>query len=358
MSEAPNTQSAESAAMRRALSLALGGPRHGVNPQVGCVLLDADGTVLAEGRHEGAGTPHAEVAALTALAGSHGASAARGATAVVTLEPCDHQGRTGPCSTALIEAGVSRVVYAVADPGVASAGGGERMRAAGIEVVSGIEAPAVEEAIRPWLTAMRLQRPFVTVKWAASLDGRAAAEDGTSQWITGPAARADVHLRRSEADAIVVGTGTVLADDPALTARDAGGGLLPHQPAPVVLGRRAVPDDARVLAHPLALRRYDGPDLDAVLADLFAHEVRSVFVEGGPALASSFVAAGLADELVVYLAPTLLGGPHLALGEVGVGTIGAQRRLDLIDITRLGDDLRIVARPQDTTAAASGATKE
>jgi diaminohydroxyphosphoribosylaminopyrimidine deaminase/5-amino-6-(5-phosphoribosylamino)uracil reductase len=357
---APHAEAADAAQMRRALELALGGPRHGVNPQVGCVIVGADGRLLAEGRHDGAGTAHAEVAALTALATEHGPDAARGATAVVTLEPCNHHGRTGPCSEALIEAGVARVVYAVADPGDSSSGGADRMRAAGLEVVPGVEAPAVEEAIRPWLTAMRTGRPFVTVKWASSLDGRAAAADGTSRWITGPAARADVHRRRAEADAIVVGTGTLLADDPALTARDEAGdgGLLPHQPAPVVIGRRALPDEARVHGHPLALRRFDGPDLEAVLRALWDDEVRSVFVEGGPALASSFVAAGLADELVVYLAPTLIGGPRTALLDLGVDTIGEQRRLTITDVTRLGDDLCVVARPHEGTAAAPVATKE
>ncbi|MBF4573025.1 bifunctional diaminohydroxyphosphoribosylaminopyrimidine deaminase/5-amino-6-(5-phosphoribosylamino)uracil reductase RibD [Herbiconiux sp. VKM Ac-1786] len=361
------TADAEVSALRRALELSLRGPRHGVNPQVGCVLLSPTGEVLGEGWHRGAGTPHAEVAALASAAREHGPEAARGATAVVTLEPCDHHGRTGPCSLALIEAGVARVVYGVDDPGRASSGGGERMRGAGLAVVAGVEAAAVEEAIRPWLTAVRHHRPFVTVKWASSLDGRAAAADGSSRWITGPEARADVHRRRSEADAIVVGIGTVLADDPELTARGEGG-LLPHQPAPVVLGRRAVPDGARLHAHPLALRRFDGRDLDAVLAALYDDEVRSVFVEGGPAIASAFVAAGLADELVVYLAPTLIGGPFTALGELGIGSIDAQRRLTITGVERLGDDLRIVARPAtatpgpsaptDTSATAPAATKE
>ena len=328
-------------AMRRALELALRGPRHGVNPQVGCVLLSPDGDVLAEGWHRGAGTPHAEIDALSAL---EVPALAIGATAVVTLEPCNHHGRTGPCSVALIDAGVARVVYAVADPGVRSAGGGERMRAAGIDVESGLEADAIEDAIRPWLTATRHRRPFVTVKWASSLDGRAAAADGTSQWITGPAARADVHRRRGEADVIVVGTGTVLADDPALTARD-GSGLAPHQPAPVVVGRTEVPESARVRRHPEPLRHFTTHDLASVLAELYDDEVRSVFVEGGPTLASAFIAAGLADELVVYLAPTLLGGPKTALTDVGVGTIADQRALRITDISQLGDDIRIVARP-------------
>jgi diaminohydroxyphosphoribosylaminopyrimidine deaminase/5-amino-6-(5-phosphoribosylamino)uracil reductase len=336
-------------AMARALELARRGPRHGVNPQVGCVLLSPDGDVLAEGWHEGAGTPHAEVAALKALPRP---DLARGATAVVSLEPCNHHGRTGPCSVALIDAGVSRVVYAIPARGVRSGGGGERMREAGLDVQQGLLADEAAETIRPWLTAMRLGRPFVTVKWASSLDGRAAAADGSSRWITGPAARADVHRRRADTDAILVGTGTLLADDPELTARDADG-LLAHQPAPVVVGRREVPATARVHAHPLPLRTFDGLDLHAMLRELFDAEVRSVLVEGGPTLASAFLAAGLADEVLVYLAPTLIGGPMTAVGDLGVESIGEQRRLVFTDLRRLGDDVLLIARPD-----ASAPTKE
>jgi diaminohydroxyphosphoribosylaminopyrimidine deaminase / 5-amino-6-(5-phosphoribosylamino)uracil reductase len=336
----------ETDAMHRAFEIARFGPRHGVNPQVGCVLLDADGRLLAEGWHRGAGTPHAEVAALAALVDSLDAV---GATAVVSLEPCDHHGRTGPCSVALIDAGVARVVYAVADPGEHSSGGAERLRAAGVEVQDGVLRDAGEELIRPWLTALRLGRPFVTVKWASSLDGRAAAADGSSRWITGAEARADVHRRRAEHDAIVVGTGTLLADDPALTARD-GESLLAHQPAPVVIGERPVPVGAAVLAHPLPVRAFAHHDLALVLDELYRDEVRSVFVEGGPTLASAFFAAGLVDEVLVYLAPTLLGGPRTALTDLGVGDIGRQLRLELTDVSRLGDDLRLVARPLQAAA--------
>ncbi|MFB2586916.1 bifunctional diaminohydroxyphosphoribosylaminopyrimidine deaminase/5-amino-6-(5-phosphoribosylamino)uracil reductase RibD [Herbiconiux liukaitaii] len=343
------TRAVETEAMRRSLALAARGPRHGVNPQVGCVLLSPTGEVLAEGWHRGAGTPHAEVAALAALAHPE---LAHGATAVVSLEPCNHHGRTGPCSVALIEAGISRVVFAVADPGGRSRGGAARLREAGLDVEEGLLAAEAEEAIRPWLTATRLGRPFVTVKWASSLDGRAAAADGSSRWITGPVARADVHRRRAEADAIVVGTGTLLADDPALTARDENG-LLPHQPAPVVVGRREVPATARAHAHPLPLTVFDHHDLTAVLRSLYDDEVRAVFVEGGPTLASAFLAEGLVDEVLVYLAPTLLGGPVTALGDLGVTTIDEQRRLRITAIERLGDDLLLVARPD-----ASAPTKE
>jgi diaminohydroxyphosphoribosylaminopyrimidine deaminase/5-amino-6-(5-phosphoribosylamino)uracil reductase len=341
----------EADAMRRALALAARGPARGVNPRVGCIVLDADGTVLAEGWHRGAGTAHAEVDALGKLAPGQAA----GATAIVTLEPCNHTGRTGPCSEALIEAGISRVVYAVADPGARSSGGAERLRAAGIEVV-GVDridpalADEAEAFLADWLFPIRHGRPRVTVKWASTLDGRAAAADGSSQWITGPAARADVHRRRSEADAIAVGTGTVLADDPALTARGADGELLEHQPVPVVFGRRELPGAARVMSHPLTPILLDGSDLPAQLGALAERGFRSLFVEGGPTLASAFLAAGLADEVLVYLAPALLGGPRLAVGDLGVPSIADALRFDFAAVERLGDDLLVVANPVATRA--------
>lgn len=336
--------SAEQAAMRRALEIARRGPR-GVNPQVGAVLLSADGTVLAEGWHRGAGTPHAEVDALSRIP----AAAARGATAVVTLEPCNHTGRTGPCAEALLAAGVSRVVYAIDDPGDHSHGGGERLRRAGVQVASGLCDAAARELLASWLTVQRLGRPHVTVKWAQSLDGRAAAADGTSQWITGASARADVHRRRGEADAILVGSGTVAADDPALTARSGDGALLPTQPRPVVVGRRDVPADAAVRAHPLPLLHLATHDLAGeVLPRLTELGTQRVFVEGGPTLASAFIRAGLVDELLVYVAPTLLGGPRLALTDIGVDAIADQHRLHVTGVTALGDDLLITAQPHRT----------
>ncbi|WP_280679921.1 bifunctional diaminohydroxyphosphoribosylaminopyrimidine deaminase/5-amino-6-(5-phosphoribosylamino)uracil reductase RibD [Cryobacterium sp. CG_9.6] len=328
--------------MERAFVLAANGPATGINPRVGCVILAPDGRTLSEGWHRGAGTAHAEVDALSHLS----ADQARGATAIITLEPCNHTGRTGPCTTALIEAGIAHVVYAVSDPGVHSSGGASRLRASGITVTGGVREAEGEEFLGDWLVAARLGRPFVTVKWASSLDGRAAAADGTSQWITGSAARADVHQRRSHADAILVGTGTVLADDPSLTARDASGALLPTQPLPVVIGRRPIPADARVHAHPHPPLLQPTDDLPSVLRGLHARGIRTAFIEGGPTLASAFVAAGLVDEYLIYLAPTLLGGPRLALTDIGVATIADQRTLSLHALHRLGDDILVVARPR------------
>ncbi|WP_314506356.1 bifunctional diaminohydroxyphosphoribosylaminopyrimidine deaminase/5-amino-6-(5-phosphoribosylamino)uracil reductase RibD [uncultured Microbacterium sp.] len=335
-------------AMRRALLLARRGPR-GVNPQVGAVILSPAGEVLAQGWHRGAGTVHAEVDALSQLP----AGAGRGATAIVTLEPCNHTGRTGPCSEALISAGVARVIYAVADPNPESTGGAARLREAGVEVEAGLLEVAATELLDSWLTVQRLGRPHVTVKWAQSLDGRAAAADGTSRWITGPEARADVHRRRAQADAIVVGTGTVLADDPALTARRPDGTLFESQPAPVVLGDRPIPGDAALHDHPVALTQRPGHDLPAVLTELRERGVQRVFVEGGPTVASAFLRDGLADEILTYLAPTLVGAgadgsDRTALRGLGVETIAQQRRLRIQSVQTLGDDLLILAHPLPT----------
>ncbi|MFS0793162.1 bifunctional diaminohydroxyphosphoribosylaminopyrimidine deaminase/5-amino-6-(5-phosphoribosylamino)uracil reductase RibD [Microbacterium sp. 1P10AE] len=335
---------AETDAMRHALRLARNGPR-GLNPQVGAVILSPAGDVLAEGYHRGAGTAHAEVDALSKLA----PGAARGATAVVTLEPCNHTGRTGPCAVALLEAGVARVVYALDDPTDAAAGGAERLRGGGVDVEAGLEREAATELIRDWVHLQLTGRPWVTVKWAQSLDGRAAANDGSSQWITGPAARRDVHERRAAADAILAGTGTVVGDDPALTARDADGGLLPSQPVPVIVGETPIPAGAAVRRHPRKALFFPTRDLPAVLDDLGGRGIQRVFVEGGPTLESALVREGLADEVLVYVAPVLLGGSRLALGDLGVPDISAARRLEVASIDILGDDIRVVARPVHDT---------
>src|SRR4051812_7666164 len=229
--------------MRRAIELAARGTTTSLpNPVVGCVLLSPQGEIVGEGWHERPGRPHAEVNALTA-AGSR----ARGATAVVTLEPCAHTGRTGPCADALLAAGVRRVLVGVRDPTEKAGGGVERMRARGMEVLVGVLADEVEAGNEPWLIAARRDRPFVTWKLAASLDGRVAAADGTSRWITGEAARQDVHRLRAEVDTMLVGVGTVQADDPQLTVRDAAGRVAARQPLRVVVDSTGrTPAGARV----------------------------------------------------------------------------------------------------------------
>ncbi|WP_347756161.1 bifunctional diaminohydroxyphosphoribosylaminopyrimidine deaminase/5-amino-6-(5-phosphoribosylamino)uracil reductase RibD [Agrococcus sp. ProA11] len=326
---------AERAAMARARELAVHGPR-GINPQVGAVILAPDGRTLAEGYHRGAGTAHAEIDALSQLA----TGAARGATAVVTLEPCNHTGRTGPCALALLDAGVARVVYAASDPGERSRGGSARLTGAGVDVAR-LDQSEGEALIADWLFVQRTGRPRVTVKWAQSLDGRAAAADGSSRWITGPEARAHVHRERSAHDAIAVGTGTVLADDPRLTARVEGEADAP-QPIPVVFGDRAIPATAALRQNPRGVRTA-GHDLERELRALAADGIQTLYVEGGPTLASAFIRAGLADRLTVYLAPTLLGGPRTALDDLGVGTIDEQRRLTVSRLEQLGRDLLVEA---------------
>jgi diaminohydroxyphosphoribosylaminopyrimidine deaminase/5-amino-6-(5-phosphoribosylamino)uracil reductase len=350
-------------AMRRAFALATQGPLVGGNPQVGAVLLDATGAIVAEGWHRGAGTPHAEVDALSKLPAlgrslPGGGPDASGLTAVVTLEPCNHTGRTGPCSVALLEAGIERVVYAISDPGHASGGGAQRLRDGHVEVLDGVLAGEAEVLLHSWLSSVRRGRPWVTVKWASTLDGRAAAADGTSQWITGTAARQRVHEQRAASDAVLTGTGTVLADDPSLTARGDGGELLAHQPIPVVVGERAIPADAALRRHPAGLIETGTRDLTAVLTDLDARGIRRVFVEAGPQLVSAIIAAGYADEYAVYLAPALLGGDRLAIGDIGIPTIGDARRLRLDSVEQLGDDLLITARPVSIRPPAHSTTKE
>lgn len=347
--------------MRRAIDLARRGPVDDDNPRVGCVLLSLNGEVIAEGWHLGAGTPHAEIVALEALPPAwRGRS--RELTAVVTLEPCNHFGRTGPCAAALAEAGLGAVVYSLPDPGADSAGGADTLRRAGVRVLGGVLEAEGRELLRPWLErratdrAATPRRPFVTVKWAQTLDGRAAAADGSSQWITGPEARADVHRRRAQADAILVGTGTLYADDPALTARDPDGALLVpwnEQPVPVVLGHRRIPKGARVLSHPAlqdpngitAPILLTGDDLAADLQTLRRAGVKRLFVEGGPTVASAFLRAGLVDEVLVYVAPALLGGPRLAIGDLGIDSMPGITRLRVSQTLALGDDLLYIAAP-------------
>ncbi|MFD5553395.1 bifunctional diaminohydroxyphosphoribosylaminopyrimidine deaminase/5-amino-6-(5-phosphoribosylamino)uracil reductase RibD [Streptomyces sp. NPDC127068] len=358
---------AEAAAMRRAVALAAHGLGHtSPNPVVGCVLIDARGEPVGEGHHQRAGGPHAEVHALRA-AGDR----ARGATAVVTLEPCDHTGRTGPCSRALLAAGVTRVVYAVADPTPDATGGADTLRAAGVEVEGGLLAAEAETVNAAWLTSVRHGRPHVTWKYAATLDGRTAAADGTSRWISSPQARADVHRLRAESDAVVVGAGPARADDPHLAVRGIAGA---RQPLRVVLDTSgtAVRPGARVLdptaptliavaedvtatpftnegaTQPAVVRlprAEGGLSVPALLADLHARGVRSVLLEGGSRLAGAFVAAGAVDRVIGYLAPVLLGAGPAVLNGAGITTLVEALRLDMNETVPVGADLRITATP-------------
>jgi diaminohydroxyphosphoribosylaminopyrimidine deaminase/5-amino-6-(5-phosphoribosylamino)uracil reductase len=330
----------ETDAMRRALGLAASpGVPHGPNPRVGCVLLDSDGAIVADGHHRGIGTAHAEVDALR-----QAGDAARGGTAVVTLEPCNHTGRTGPCAGALVAAGVARVVFAQTDPNPVAAGGAATLRAAGVEVEGGLLADEAEALNVAWTFAVTHGRPFVTWKAAATLDGRIAAADGTSRWVTSEAARAEVHALRAEVDAVVVGTGTVLADDPHLAVRRDGEVVAGRQPRRVVVGLRDVPPGARVLddaAESLHLRTHDPRE---VLAELARREVRHVLLEGGPTLAAAFVRAGVVDAVRWYAAPALLGAGANALADAGMSTIAEALRLTVTGVAQVGADVRIDAR--------------
>lgn len=338
----PVATQAETAAMRDALSAAYDGPTHThPNPRVGCVLLTDDGQTLAVGVHRGAGTPHAEVDAL-----QQAGDRARGATAVVTLEPCNHTGRTGPCSEALIAAGVRRVVYAQAEPTDEADGGAARLAEAGVDIEAGVLAAEAVALNEHWTHAVHMGRPFVTWKLAATIDGRSAAADGTSRWISGPDARRDTHRLRAEVDAIVVGTGTVLIDNPRLTVRDANDEPVGTQPLRVVIGGRDVPPDRSIWSDDAPTRHLATRDITEALAVLYADGVRDVWLEGGPTLAGAFLEAGVVDEVLAYVAPMLLGSGLSALQTPAVTTIADAWRLDPVDVTTVGADVRITARPR------------
>ena len=309
------------------------------NPPVGAVILDSNGDVAGVGATEPAGGAHAEVVALLA-AGERAA----GGTAVVTLEPCNHHGRTPPCTDALLAAGVAAVVYAVADPNPVAAGGARRLHDAGVAVTAGVAADEVAAGpLREWIHKQRTGFPHITWKFATSVDGRSAAADGSSQWITSPAARADVHRRRAAADAIVVGTGTVLADNPSLTARLPDGGLTDRQPLRVVVGVRDIPAGSAVLNQDcptIHLRTRDPHEVLRALADR-----TDVLLEGGPTLAGAFLRAGVVHRILAYVAPILLGGPVTAVDDVGVASIAGALRWRYDGVERVGADLLLSLVP-------------
>ncbi|MBK9178349.1 MAG: bifunctional diaminohydroxyphosphoribosylaminopyrimidine deaminase/5-amino-6-(5-phosphoribosylamino)uracil reductase RibD [Acidimicrobiales bacterium] len=318
--------------MRRAIELAATvRARTSPNPWVGCVILTPGGGVV-EGVTAPPGGPHAEAAAVAGAGES-----ARGATLVCTLEPCAHRGRTPPCADAIVAAGVRRVVVGVEDPDPQVAGRGiARLREAGLEVVVGVAADDVRAQLAPYLKHRATGRPWVVLKLAASLDGRTAAPDGTSRWITGPEARADAHRLRAESDAVIVGAGTVRADDPALTVRHGPG----RDPRRVVLGR--APEGARV--HP-ALELQG--DLGSVLDRLGGEGVVQAMVEGGATVAGAFHRAGLVDRYVVYLAPALFGGDDARplFAGPGVPTVAELWRGRIVGMQRLGEDVRLELEP-------------
>jgi len=326
--------------MARAVKLAKRGPVANPNPRVGAVILNQAGEVLGEGWHRGAGTPHAEVAAM-ADAATNGHDV-RGAILVVTLEPCNHQGFTGPCAVAIVNAGIAKVSYAVPDPGATSSGGAATLAANGVEVQQ-LPCPKAEKLVRIWAQAIKRGRPYVTLKLATTLDGKVAAADGTSKWITGPEARQNAHNYRSKVGAIAVTTGTVLADDPALTARNPDGSLAGHQPLAVVIGQREIPETAKIRTSPGGFVQFKTHDVEEVLAQLHQRGVRHLLVEGGPALVAAFLQAAAVDELHAYLAPKLLGSGKSAVGPFGINTISAAPEFQTVKTKRLGNDIFLSA---------------
>jgi len=362
------TLSAETC-MHRALDIA----RNGLytadpNPRVGCVLVK-EGQIVGEGWHVRAGEPHAEVVAIAAAGG-----AARGATAYVTLEPCNHTGRTGPCTAALIAAGVARVVCAMRDPNPAVAGGGiATLERAGVAVEVGVLETEARALNPGFLSRAERGRPFVRTKLAVSLDGRTALANGVSQWLTGEVARADVHRWRARSSAVLTGIGTLLADDPSLDARLDEPATDVVQPARVIVDAALrTPPDARTLSIPgdvLVFTLSDDAaraaaltargariervgaaaghcDLTAVVRRLAELELNEIWVEAGPTLNGALLAAGLVDELVLYVAPLLLGEGARGMFDIGELTTLAQApRFEFVDYAAFGPDLRIVAVP-------------
>ena len=359
--------------MRRCLVLARRAEgRTAPNPIVGCVIVSKQGEVLAEGWHAKAGALHGEAAALAKLRGP-----AKGATLYVNLEPCNHHGRTEPCAPKVIAAGVKRVVYGAADPIRSHAGGGKAIARAGIAVTGGVLEAECVEANRAFFTWAREGRPFIVLKAATSLDGRAATHTGHSQWITGEAARADVHAVRNRLDAIAVGVGTVLADDPQLTVRGVRGGrdpvrvvldsslrtppgarLMPgpHSPARVIIATTETAEPGRQRRLELAgaeVWRMPGHggqvDVAGLVKRLAAEGLASLLVEGGPTVHASFLEANLADELRLYVAPIVVGGHGRTAGPAwvagqGAASLNEAHRLGFSSVLRLGDDLCLVGR--------------
>lgn len=344
-----------SSAMQRAITLAQRGPSDDINPQVGCVILDDQGVIVAEGLHAGTGTDHAEIAALKQL---DPALNPTGLTAVVTLEPCNHTGKTPPCTQALHTSGIGTVVFGQPDVGSHSSGGATELFARGHRVVGGIASEATAELLTGWHQRTDQTRGRVIAKWAQSLDGRLAAADGTSQWITSAKARRHVHIQRALADVIVTTTATVAADNPSLTARDVAGDLLVparDQPVPVIFGTSDVAGSAAIHYHPALQHRgldeapqFSGANLAAdfaQLAELVGRTPR-VFVEAGPAFITGVLAEQLADELLIYTAPLLLGGPHHAVGDLGIATLTDGFALEFTDIHQLATDTLTTLRKE------------
>lgn len=324
--------------MQRAIALSqIGLGRTAPNPIVGAVIVSADSSVVAEGFHNRAQSDdHAEVVALK-IAGDR----AKGATMYVTLEPCNHTGTTGPCTQAIIDAGISIVVYAVADPNPKAAGGADVLKAAGIEVVSGVGADEASYANRAWLTKIIKGRPFITWKVAATLDGKIAALDGTSKWITNEASRADVQKVRRSVDAIMVGTQTLIVDDPHLIPRD---GFTGSNPLRIVCGTQDLPKGAQVFDNAAPTKVIASKDLEVVAAELLATGVNHILLESGPTLASAMLHACMLDELMIYQGPSLLGSGKNFVADLGALTLDHAMKMPRVSTETFGDDVKSIYR--------------
>lgn len=334
------------AALRTALETAGRGHR-GANPLVGACVLDAEGNIIATGFHIGAGHPHAEIDALRRL-GKMPAAKARELTMVVTLEPCNHTGRTGPCAQAIVEAGIGHVYYAVPD-NTAASGGADYLRSHGTQATQLADSSAAKQLNHRWFIAKEEGRPFITVKIAQSLDGRINAPDGTSQWITSTASRNHAHALRSRVDGILVGTSTAIIDNPRLTARTPDGQLHERQPFRLVMGERDLPADL-ALAQGDDWAQVRSHDVHEVIARANELGLAHLLVEGGATVASAFIAADLADEIYCYQAPLLIGAGSSSVNMPNTTTLADARRFRLDSasnesLTRLGDDIALHLEP-------------
>ena len=302
-----------------------------INPSVGAVVVNLAGEVIGQGWHQGSGTDHAEVMALRD-AGEY----ARGAVVYSTLEPCASRGKRGPCTDALIAAGVSRVVYGQSDPNEAMAGGGALLAEAGIEILSGIRATECAAMNASWTFAHNNGRPWVIWKTATTLDGFVAAQDGSSKWITGDLAREHVQKIRSQVGAIVTGTGTVLADDPSLTVKSLQAG---NQPLRVIVGTRELPNTSNVFSDEAGTITFRA-DLVYVLEQLWIeHGIHKVLIEAGPGLSNAAWRNDVVDEVYWFIAPVLLGSGRSVVGDLGLDSLAQAHRFPDYELNRVGLDV-------------------
>ena len=299
------------------------------NPIVGAVITSATGEFISEGFHQG--VDHAEVVAIKAAK-----VIPAGSIIYVTLEPCNHQGKTPPCTAAIIDAGIKKVIYAVSDPNPVAAGGGEYLRASGVEVEHGLLESEAAFDNRAWLTKIAKQRPRITWKIASTMDGKVAAADGTSKWITSELARADVALLRSQVDAIVTSTATVKADDPLLTSKGAG-----QNPVRIVMGGAEIASGLQILNSDAETIAIKSRDLQALILLAKARGFNQLLIESGPTLGTALLKADLIDEVILYQAPTFFGSGTPAISDLGVASISQRLDFEIADVEVIGTDLKI-----------------